>query len=263
MKRENKILKKVEYEDIKNGTFVMPKDITEIGHDAFKSRKNLTFIDIPNNVKYIWSGAFAGCDFLKSVHIPDGVTYIDNWTFRHCTDLESIDIPDSVQWIGDLAFEGCTDLKSINIPNGVTEIGACAFANCKSLESINIPNSIKRIGDGAFANCKNLIKKGKYKACDIIRDGDNIIYSCRDTEYEIGKQMPVINNIKCCKRGYHYVDNLYDVFNYWHGNLNDIALFEIEPGDIVEKELVDNIYVTNTIKLVRRIPWNEVFEDIK
>ena len=258
---ENKTLIRVAYEDIKNGTFVIPKDITEIGHDAFKSRKNLTSIDIPDNVKYIWSGAFAGCNFLKSVHIPDGVTYIDNWTFRHCTNLQSINIPDSVQWIGDLAFEGCEDLEYINVPNSVTHIGTCAFGNCKSLNSINIPNSVTYIGEYAFTNCENLIKKGNFKACDIICDENKITYSYRDTEYDIGRQMPIIDNIKCFRRGYHYVKNLYDVFNYWYGNLNDIALFEVEPGDVVEKELVDDIYVTNTIKLVRRIPWNEAFED--
>ena len=250
---ENNILKKVFYEDIENGTVIIPDNVTEIGSDAFEGRKNLTSIDIPNNVKYIWSGAFAECNFLKSVHIPDGITYIDNWTFRHCTDLEYINIPNSVKRIGDLTFDGCTNLQSLIIPNGVTEIGACAFSNCENLSSINIPDSIKRIGD-------SLIKKGNFKACDIICDENKITYSYRDREYDIGRQMPIIDNIKCFRRGYHYVKNLYDVFNYWHGNLSNIALFEVEPGDIIEKELIDDIYVTNTIKLVRRISWNEALK---
>ena len=259
---ENNVLKKVFYEDIENGTGTIPDNVTEIGSDAFEGRKNLTSIDIPNNVKYIQSGAFAYCTFLKTVHIPDNISHINNWTFMHCRDLISINIPDSVQWIGDLAFEGCEDLEYINVPNSITHIGTCAFGNCKNLISINIPNNVTYIGEYAFTNCEKLIKKGNFKACNITYNSDEIIYSCLNTEYEIGKQMTTINNIECGKRGYHYVKNLYDIFNCYYGNLNDIALFEIEAGDIIKKDVVDDLYVTNTIKLVRQIPWREALKNI-
>lgn len=53
-----------------------------------------------------------------------------------------------------------------------------------------------------------------------------------------------------------------DIFNCYYGNLNDIALFEIEAGDIIKKDVVDDLYVTNTIKLVRQIPWREALKNI-
>ena len=84
---ENNVLKKVFYEDIENGTVIIPDNVTEIGSDAFEGRKNLTSIDIPNNVKYIQSGAFAYCTFLKTVHIPDNISHINNWTFMHCREI--------------------------------------------------------------------------------------------------------------------------------------------------------------------------------
>ena len=150
---------------------------------------------------------------------------------------------------------------TVIIPDNVTEIGSDAFEGRKNLISINIPNNVTYIGKYAFTNCEKLIKKGNFKACNITYNSDEIIYSCLNTKYEIGKKMTTINNIECGKRGYHYVKNLYDIFNCYYGNLNNIALFEIEAGDIIKKDVVDDLYVTNTIKLVRQIPWNEAFEN--
>ena len=195
--------------------------------------------------------------------IPDYITAIGDFAFECCENLQYINIPNGVIEIGDYAFISCINLTSIYIPNSVTYIGWKAFENCANLESINIPNSIKRIGDGAFIHCKNLIKKGKYKACKVICDENKTTYSCRGTEYKIGKQMPVIDKISCCERGYHYVENLYDIFNYYYGDLNEIALFEVEPGNVIEKDKNNSKCVTNTIKLVRQIPWSEVFEENK
>ena len=218
MRIKDNVLVTVSDEDIINGTFVIPDGVTEIGRNAFLYNTNLKFIVIPN-----------------------GVT-----------------------GIGAYAFQNCKKLKSIHIPNSVTAIGDYAFSVCTSLNSINIPNSVRYIGKCAFYNCTNLIKKGQYKACEIIRDGDNITYSCGNTEYKIGEQLSIIDDaiiddVECCSRDCEYYENLYDVFNYYHGDLNNIALFEVEPGDIIIKDEDErNSYrVTNTIKLVKRIPWSE------
>lgn len=192
--------------------------------------------------------------------IYNDVTKIGDCAFADCTILQTINLPNSVTEIGDYTFENFTSLQYINIPDNVTDIGNFAFKNCTSLSSINIPKNIQHIGVRAFANCKNLIKKVKYKACDIIRDGDRITYSCRGTEYAIGEQMPVINNIECYERGYAYVENFYDIFNYHCGDLNNIALFEVETGnEVITDEDGDSLCVTNTMKLVKHIPWNEAF----
>ena len=75
--------------------------------------------------------------------------------------------------------------------------------------------------------------------------------------------MPVIDDKKGCNIVYTYFENLYNIFNYYYGDLKDIALFEIEPGNIVKKNKYnrDSRRITNTIKLVRQIPWNKVFEN--
>lgn len=188
---------------------------------------------------------------------------------------DTFNIPEDVITLGYNAFSECKNLKSVHIPDSVTTIGDYAFAGCTNLTNINIPNSVTYIGHNAFWGCPNLIKKGKYMICNIFADKNNITYSWNNKEFKIGEQMPVIDDIKCHERGYHYVENLYEVFNYYSGDLNDvtlyageislfgdeIALLEIEPGKIIEKvhENRGNICVTNSIKLVRCVPWNEAF----
>ena len=259
MKIKGNILLKVTNKDIKNGTFIIPNSVTEIGNFAFLKCTSLSSINIPNSVTIIGNGAFQKCKNLKFIYIPDSVTYIGYSAFYNCENLESINIPDNITYIDKCTFKDCTNLKSINIPDSVTEIRDWAFRNCINLTSINMSKNIECICENAFADCPNLIKKGNFKACNIIRDENKIMYSCRGTIFEIGKQMHVINNIECGKIGYHYCENLYDIFNYYHGDLNNIALFEIEPGNVIIKDKYDSKCITNTMTLVRQIPWNEVF----
>ena len=266
MKIKDNVLIKVENEDVENGTFVIPDDVTKIGSDAFNNCTCLKSINIPYSVTHIGSGAFYNCTNLKSINISDSVTYIGNWAFNNCKKLQSINIPNSVTYIGKGVFKYCTRLKYINIPNSVTRIGSEAFEHCKNLKYISIPNNVTHVGEGAFANCKNLIKKGNFKACFITHNKNNIRSASRDIEYEIRKQMSVDDIEYESNRyygRYHYCTNLYDIFNYWHGNLNDIALFEIEPRGVVIKNKNDSQCVTDIFKLIRRIPWDEAFENHK
>lgn len=199
-----------------------------------------------------------------TVIIPNYVKRIGYHAFQNCTSLTAINIPDTIIFIDAYAFEKCTNLQTIHMSDSVTHIEPYAFAYCENLRKINIPKNIKYIGLGAFYECSNLIKKGNYKICEIIQDKDNVTYSCDGTIFEIGKQMPIYDNVDDWKRGYHYCENFYQVFNYCGGDFNDIALFEVELGDIVKKYSFDTMSkhcVTNTIKLIRQIPWNEAFDD--
>ena len=234
-------------------------NVTYIGYSTFEYCESLESIVIPNGVTYIRNNTFKNCKKLKSIYIPAGVKYIGDCAFSECSNLHKITIPNNVKYIGNCAFWHCESLRSITIPNSVTHIGYDVFTNCTSLQSITIPNNVEYIGSCAFRNCTKLIKKGKYKICKINRGGNKITYSCGNRKYEIGKQTPIIFNIEDCERPHYYCENLYDVFNYYSGDLNNIALFEIESGDVVKKDAADSKCVTNTIKLVRYIPWNEAF----
>lgn len=163
------------------------------------SGPDLTGVNIPNTIKYIYSSAFNNCTNLTSVTIPNSVTMLDNAfgnctnltnvtingnslkvignsAFYLCSSLTSINLPYSLKIIGDHAFHFCSSLTSINIPNSVESIRASAFNNCSSLTSIDIPNSVTSIGDHAFNRCTNL--RSVTLGNSIVEIGNNAFEGC-------------------------------------------------------------------------------------
>lgn len=80
--------------ELKEGT-------TCICSSAFACRLNLTYVTLPNTVKYIGGCAFAGCRELKTINIPAGVA-IGQGAFMGCDALEESIYPTIC--IGDLEF---------------------------------------------------------------------------------------------------------------------------------------------------------------
>lgn len=135
---------------------IIPNSVTNIEDGAFKSCRDLTFINIPDSVTHIGDGAFYGCEGLININILNTVTHIGDKAFYGCKGLTNINIPNTVTHIGDGAFYGCEGLTNINIPYTVTHIGDKAFSGCKRLTSVNISSSITQISNSAFHGCKKL-----------------------------------------------------------------------------------------------------------
>ena len=138
------------------GDIALLDGLKQINEHAFRKRRGITSVTIPDSVTSIGWGAFSGCDSLTSVTIGNGVTSIRGHAFGYCTSLTSITIPDSVTSIGDSAFPGCTSLASVTIGNGVESIGGYAFRGCRALTSVTIPDSVTSIGSSAFWRCSSL-----------------------------------------------------------------------------------------------------------
>lgn len=82
----------------------------------FRRLPNLSYVNIPDSVKFIDEGAFYKCAKLKNVVIGNSVTYIGRSAFQGC-DIEKLYLPDSVTKIEQKAFIDNKNLKFVSIPN--------------------------------------------------------------------------------------------------------------------------------------------------
>ena len=122
----------------------------------FLSGTEVSYVEIPDNIKEIGFSAFAGCQDLKTIIIPDSVTSIGHSAFWGCNILENITIPDSVINIGDSTFRDCYSLTSITIPDRVTSIIGHNFFGCSSLTDVTIGKGVTSIGYATFYHCETL-----------------------------------------------------------------------------------------------------------
>ncbi len=123
--------------------------VERIDNKAFKKRKNLKELILPNYVEQIGSEAFYECKDLESITIPDSVYAIGNSAFYGCTSLAEIDLPDNLDRINDYTFYSCTSLETIDIPNDVTTVGKYSFAYTSALEEVEL-YGVERIESHAF-----------------------------------------------------------------------------------------------------------------
>ena len=172
---------------------VISPTANEIGEAAFWGRKDLSAINIPNNITNIGKWAFLDCTGLTTAALSSSMTAIETGVFEGCTDLASIEIPSSIASIGENAFNGCYNL-TFEIPATLTDISENAFngigtlywnsniapspavrqsairnlvfgndvteinwtVEFAGLRSITIPSSITKIGKGALWHLNNL-----------------------------------------------------------------------------------------------------------
>lgn len=183
--------------------------------------------------------------------VGKSITSIGYKAFYFCESLLSVNLP-ICKHIESYAFCYCTNLTTANFP--VCEfIGTDSFRNCHSLANVNF-SICTLIDAGAFCDCTSLIKKGKYKATytDL---------TCRGFQYEIGQWFEEDEAI-LCEKGFHYVENFYDIFNYYCGILGeDLRIFEVETEEISEELGDDSKRVCKRIRLVKEIKsYNEMFD---
>lgn len=276
-------------------SIIIPDSVTSIGYYAFAGCRNLENITIPDSVTSIGGWAFNNCNNLTSVYytgdiaswcgitfdgwssnplywaynlyinnklikdivIPDTVTEIKAYAFEGWNGT-SIMIPDSVTRIGENAFRDCSSLTSTKIGSGVTNIRHNAFYHCRSLTSVTIPDSVTSIGNCAFYECNSLkSKESNYKAFEIIDDK----LFCRKKEYKPDKRNFVQGELILCRRGVHYCTNLFEIFNYYWGKIDeDIAIYEVKPGSRIVEDECCSKRCTNSIRLVKRLYREDIIK---
>ena len=125
---------------------------------AFKDRKQLKNIKLPESLEEIETEAFRGCGNLTSMYIPEKTHRIGESTFRDCVNMKSLVIKNDKIKIGERAFENCATLESVELPDGLTELYGGVFNSCKSIKAIELPSKLTIIGENAFSDCIGLEK---------------------------------------------------------------------------------------------------------
>ena len=68
--------------EIKDGTAIIPKGVTEIGSCAFEGYTSLENITIPEGVTEIGGHAFEGCISLVAINVPAKRSHNYKWYLR-------------------------------------------------------------------------------------------------------------------------------------------------------------------------------------
>lgn len=125
---------------------------------AFKDRKQLQDIALPDTLEEIETEAFRGCSNLKAMHIPHKTTRVGESAFRDCVSMKELIVENDGVKIGERAFENCASLVNVKLPDGLTELYGGVFNSCKSLKTIHLPSQLTIIGESAFSDCIGLEK---------------------------------------------------------------------------------------------------------
>lgn len=125
----------------------------KIGTGVFKNCKNLTTVNVDEDVTNLGTETFMGCTSLATVNmsLDQPITFIGSSLFRDCP-ITSFIVPKNVNSIGSYAFSGCTRLEMIILGKNIGRINEYAFAGCKSLKALVVPRYSMWIGNNLFAD---------------------------------------------------------------------------------------------------------------
>lgn len=96
----------------------VPEGVTVIGEMAFRQKKLLREVVIPETVKEIEKDAFFDCDNLDNVTVPAGVTTIKAYAFAECDHLKTITFKGTPKHMQRNIFSDCDRLHNIVVPAG-------------------------------------------------------------------------------------------------------------------------------------------------
>lgn len=155
-------------------TIDVDEGVRTICNGAFKDRKQLRKITLPESLEEIEIEAFRGCSNLEAMHIPHKTLRVGESAFRDCVNLKNLVVDNDCIKIGERAFENCATLENVKLPEGLTELYGGVFNSCKSLKSINLPSQLTIIGENAFSDCIGL---EKIAIPDMVTKIDDLVFN--------------------------------------------------------------------------------------
>ena len=158
-----------------------------IDNYAFQSCKYLSYVEIPQTVKYTGKGLFSKSG-IKNISILNEMpvipeefcenTPITNLSFAHPELIRTIgasafansSIPAPIFMtcyeediseyenlsVGENAYKNCTSIKRVALTDNVVSLGASSFSECTSLTDVIFNDVLHTIGTGCFSKCTSI-----------------------------------------------------------------------------------------------------------
>ena len=107
--------------------------LTLVNGKLEKCEDNGKTIDVDEGVRVICAGAFKDRKQLHKITLPESLEEIEIEAFRGCNNLEEMHIPQKTVRVGESAFRDCVSMKKLVVDNDYIKIGERAFENCATL----------------------------------------------------------------------------------------------------------------------------------
>ena len=82
-------------------------------------------------------------------------------------------------------------------------------------------------------------------------------WTCRGYQYEVGKTYEILENPKCCEKGFHFCKKIIDCFHYYSFDPAN-KIVEIEAIGKIDTDDTDSKCCTNKIIILKELEWREL-----
>lgn len=137
----------------------LPENLEHLGAWAFSSCPALSdTLVLPKNLKEIGNDAFCGtnisCLIIKSEKLEPIDSTLENNFFFNCANLQTIVCDQSVKNLTFSLLRASHDIKEVVFPESLNEIPEAFFAHAKISGKILFPKDLKTVGWSAFFDAK-------------------------------------------------------------------------------------------------------------
>lgn len=137
----------------------LPENLEHLGAWAFSSCPALSdTLVLPKNLKEIGNDAFCGtnisCLVIKSEKLEPIDSTLENNFFFNCANLQTIVCEQSVKNLTFSLLRASHDIKEVVFPESLNEIPEAFFAHAKISGKISFPKDLKTVGWSAFFDAK-------------------------------------------------------------------------------------------------------------
>lgn len=143
------------YFNYETNNVVLPKGVTVIRGNAFRSHSEMKSVSGLDDVTTINQYAFADCTALSGeIKLPEVLSMVSR-AFYNCSKITSVYMP-KVMRISNQVFYNCTGLTELTFQSTPTLIDPTAFQGCTNIATINVPWAEGKVANAPWGatNCK-------------------------------------------------------------------------------------------------------------